>query len=558
MKTAAALVIGSFVVLTSFLAEARQLVADSRITDVTVFSDRALVKRTAQVTLDQGENTVTFNGLPLQVAEETLRAEGKGGATARIAGLSVRTVFLENSSEQRIRAIEAEIETLERALQKLDARRSALAAQRAFIDSIRVGWGERISKELSAGKPVTGELTEANRFVGDGVFRVEESSYDTAAEKKPLADKIAALKKQLGIMNNDRRKEVRAVDLAIEAPRAMTLTVELSYLVMQASWEPVYDIRLAADGKSAELVYRAMVTQRSGEDWPGVKLALSTATPSLGSAPPELVPWSVSLRQPPRPYDRPQLKRSAAKLYGAPAPESSTAEMQMATDAGTASAPAALLPMTGMSSQLQDMQSSVLFVVPKPVAITADGSRQSSLIALERVPVTAEYVTVPKLSPRVFLKSEVVNMTAYPLLAGAVNVFNDNAFVGRSYLKTVAAGERFDLFFGVDDAVKVKRQANRVRKEAGLISGNQVSWRCTVELENFRKEAVTVAVFDQQPVAGNEEIKVSLADVQPKVGESRQDGTIIWKLLLTPGEKKTISYQIDVEYPQGREIVGVE
>jgi len=534
-------------------ADARQISAASKITDVTVFSDRAMVTRVATVKLEQGENVVTFGGLPQHIAEETLRAGGKGTAAARISGLAVRNVFLESSSEQRIRDLELELEAVERAAQKIDAKRAALAAQRAFIDSIRVGWGERLSKELSAGKPSAAELTEANRFVGDGIYRVEEGSYEAAAEKKPLTEKIAVLKKKLAALNSERRKEVRAVDLTIDAPRAMDLTVELSYLVTQARWEPVYDIRLAPDGKSAELAYRAVVAQRSGEEWQGVNLSLSTATPAVGSAPPELVPWQVSFRE--APVHR---ELSSRGMYKAAAAAPMAAGMPAEADAAADSEAADLLPLTAMSSQPQERQTSVLFVVPKPVDVTADGSRQSSLIALERVPLTAGYVTVPKLLPRVFLKSEVVNMTAYPLLAGAVNVFNDNAFVGRSYLKTVAAGEKFDLFFGVDDAVKVKRTATRVRKEAGLLGGNRVSWQCTVDLENFKDSEVTLAVVDQLPVAGNQEIKVMLTDAQPAADERRQDGTVLWKLLLKPGEKRTISYRIDVEYPQGREIAGAD
>jgi uncharacterized protein (TIGR02231 family) len=553
MKTAPLLAMALCALFFVPLADARQIVADSKITDVTVFNDRATVKRTALVRLEQGENSVIFNGLPLQIAEETLHAAGKGAAAARISGLSVHTVFLASSSEKRIRDIEAEIESLERAVQKIEAKRSALAAQRAFIDSIRVGWGERISKELSAGKPVAAELTEANRFVGDGIFRIEESSVEAAAEKKPLTEKIAALKKQLANLNSERRKEVRSVELAIDASRAMDFTVELSYLVMQASWEPVYDIRLAPDGRSAELTYRAIVSQHTGEEWQGVNLALSTATPAVGSAPPELVPWNVSFREPPRP-----LLRYGNMMRKSVAPAPMAAGIELGSADAAENEPAELQQMTVMGSQVEDKQTSVLFSVPKPVDIAADGTRQSSLIAVERVPVAAEYVTVPKLFPRVFLKSEVANKTVYPLLAGTVNVFNDNAFVGRSRLKTVAAGEKFDLYFGAADGLTVKRTATRVQRGAGLLSGNQVSWRCAVELENFKGEEVTLSVFDQIPVAAHQEIKVLLTDAQPKADEMRPDGTVLWKLLLKPGEKRKITYQIDVEYPQGKELSGAE
>jgi uncharacterized protein (TIGR02231 family) len=203
-------------------------------------------------------------------------------------------------------------------------------------------------------------------------------------------------------------------------------------------------------------------------------------------------------------------------------------------------------------------QTSVLFNVPKPVDISADGIRHSSVIALERVPVVAEYVAIPKLSQRVFLKSEVVNMTPYPLLSGEVHVFNDTAYAGKSQLKTVAAGEKFDLYFGTDDAVKLKRKALKVRREAGLLAGNRVSWGCTVELENLKKESISVTLLDQIPLAANEEIKVSISEPQPKPEEIKADGTIIWKMNVSPGEKKKISYEIDLEYPKGKEITGTD
>ncbi len=224
--------------------------------------------------------------------------------------------------------------------------------------------------------------------------------------------------------------------------------------------------------------------------------------------------------------------------------------------AGEAKAPEeAALPLPAL---VTEGLTSVLFTVSLPVDVPADGTRQGSIIALERVPVTAEFVTVPKLSSRVYLKSAVVNNTAYPLLAGPVNVFNDNTFTGKAALKTVAAGEKFDLFFGADDQLKVKREVAKSRKDAGLLSDNRLSWRCDVEVENFKKEAVTVTLLDQLPLAGNEEIKVSLAEAAPRPDETRQDGTLVWKVPLKPGEKRKILYEIVVEYPKGRALIGVE
>jgi uncharacterized protein (TIGR02231 family) len=554
MKKTVSFLLCAMLLATAQVAYSRQIVAVSKIADVTVFNDRAMVKRVAAVKLEKGENVITFEGLPLQIAEDSLRAEGQGAANARISGLSVRNVFLDSNNQKRIRDIEVEIQALERSVLKIDARRSALAAQRAFVDSIKTGWGERISKELTLGKPAVAELNDASRFVGDSVLKIEDGLFDAAAEKKPLLDRIAALKKQLADISSSRDKEIRAVELTVDAAAAMDFKVELSYLVSQARWEPLYDIRLAPDGRSAELHYRAVVSQSSGEDWQGVNLALSTATPSSGSAPPELQPWQINFLEPVRPL--PRYSRTMMKA-AAPAPMAETADANPFEYAGSEPV-GEFLQATEQTSQAMEGQTSVQFVISKPVDIPSDGSRQSSLIALERIPVKAEFVTVPKLSPGVFLKSEVVNSTEYPLLAGAMNVFNDAAFVGRSYLKAVAAGEKFDLFFGAVDSVKIKRQVTRVRKAAGLLAGNSVTWKCSVELENFRKDEIALSLFDQIPVAGNQEIKVALKDVQPTSFETLPEGKVVWKLLLKPGEKKTVTYQIEVEYPKGREISGAE
>lgn len=47
-------------------------------------------------------------------------------------------------------------------------------------------------------------------------------------------------------------------------------------------------------------------------------------------------------------------------------------------------------------------------------------------------------------------------------------------------------------------------------------------------------------------------------DPEPKPDESGLDGKLLWELLLKPGEKREAGYRIDVEYPNGREIVGAE
>jgi len=168
-----------------------------------------------------------------------------------------------------------------------------------------------------------------------------------------------------------------------------------------------------------------------------------------------------------------------------------------------------------------------------------------------------EFMAIPKLSPFVFLKSEIINQSAYPLLPGKVNTFAGNTFTGSSQLKKIAAGEKFDLFFGADDQVTVKRDELKQNKEAGLFGSNRVTYSYRIELNNFRKEPVTVSVQDQLPLAGDEAIKVTLDNPSLKPDEQRNDGRITWKTPLKPGEKQEFTFGILVEYPKERELTGL-
>lgn len=210
-----------------------------------------------------------------------------------------------------------------------------------------------------------------------------------------------------------------------------------------------------------------------------------------------------------------------------------------------------------MTAGISEEQNSMTFLIPRPVDIPADGSRHASVVATENLPLQLEFLTVPKLSPNVYLRSEIVNSAAYPLLPGRINIFTAGNYVGGSQLKKVAAGEKFNLFFGADDQVTVKREEIRSHKEAGLFGKNRMLYRYRIELHNFRKEPITVSLRDQLPLAADEEIKVTLDEPNPQPAESGSDGMLGWKLPLKAGEKREITFGILVEYPKDREITGL-
>jgi len=531
-------------------AELKRLPATAKITAVTVYPDRAATSRQATLTLKPGSYLVIFDHLPVLLEDDSVRIEGQGSAAVTIAGLEIKRAFLAESGEERIKALDEEIRVLEARSGGVEAKKSGLAAQKAFLESIRVAWGERISKELAVGRPTAAELQEAAGLVGNGISKIQEQALALTGEQQTLRNKIDALRRQRDESIGSRRQESKSVEVTLDVAREGGLTLTLTTLLPQAGWVPTYDVRLGAEAKNATLTFRALVRQQTGEDWNAVDVTLSTARPATGGTPPELSPWHIALF-------RPQPPRPEATLYrGAAAPAMLSKQTEYSADAAGIdeflAAEAAV-----ETAQLSAEQSSVAFHIPRPLDIPADGSEHGSVVALAELPVRMTFLAIPKLTPAVFLKAEMVNQGAYPLLPGKVNTFVGNTYTGSAQLRKVAAGETFDLFFGSDDQLTVKRDEVKQHKEAGVFGRNRASYRYRIEVQNLRKEAVTVTLRDQLPLADDAEIKIALEEPTLKPEEVRDDGRITWKMPLEAGEKKELSFGLMVEYPKEREVTGL-
>lgn len=98
---------------------------------------------------------------------------------------------------------------------------------------------------------------------------------------------------------NELRKTV-VVRLSYEGtpPTNLVLQLVVEYFVPGARWTPTYVCRLNSAESTATIAVRALICQRTGEDWSGVRLELSTAEPMAWCALPELASLRIGRAQP--------------------------------------------------------------------------------------------------------------------------------------------------------------------------------------------------------------------------------------------------------------------
>lgn len=526
--------------LYAYAVEPKAIRAASEITEVVVYPDRAMTTRNSSLTLEPGSYAVILHSLPASLLDDSVRVEGSGSAKVKIAGVQVNRVFLDQVPNERSRKLEEEIRSLRDKAGAIDARLAGIASQKAFLESIRVGYGERISKDLTAAKPAPAELEQMLKFLGGSLLALANEARGAEAEKAALVARIDALERELDQIQGEGRKESVSVEALLDVTKGGTAMLALSYVVPQASWEPAYDVRLAGEGKQVELTYRALIRQKTGEDWKDARIALSTARPAAGGNPPELHSWRLAFPRyaPPPPAAAPMLYR-----------QKSMAMAEMDSQDEEAFAPE---PM-----RVEAKRTSVLFHLPRKTTVPADGFPHGAVITVDSLPVIPDYLAVPKLSPLVYLKATVTNAASYPLLAGKTGIFLDGNFTGSGFIKEVAPNDTFDLFFGADEGFRVKRDEVKRHKEAGFLGKNRMTYRYRIEIGNFKKEQQTVTVLDQLPVAADEEIKVKLLEAHPQPEVTPDTGRLKWTVPLKPQEKKEITFEFEVEYPKDRDVSGL-
>lgn len=537
-------------------AAAADLQASSRIDAVTVYQSSARVVRIARIEVSGGDARLLLRGLPDRLADDSVRVQGSGTARARVHGVSVERITAEAAGSAEFRAAEERLEKLGDEDRALEDRQKGAAARRDFVDSLRSTYSEERAKNLAVRGVSAREWAEMVAFAAKEREAAAQEVRRAEGARRDLARKIQAARAEIQKLQAKRSQTTKTLAVELHAERAGTLEVEVSYLVPQAGWRPVWDARLSPDKGTVELSLHGSVEQRSGEDWSQVTLALSTAQPGRGLQIPELQPRWLEKPRPPPPQPMPR-KVVAAPEARAPA-TMARGKAEQADQALEAAEPLEEAP-----AQLAEGLLSAVFTAPRRESV--DGAGRARKVFLGGFTLQAELsrVTAPRADPSAFLAAKAVNGSGATLLPGQASVFLGDEFVGRAQVPLTPPGGEVKLAFGADDRVKVERQVVERRHEtAGLFTKDDViRYRVRTTVKNLWSRPVTVRLLDLVPVSREEDVKVVVLDGSTPPTEPEdpmKPGVKAWVLALDPQKEKVVELRYEVRFPRGMAVSGLE
>ncbi len=373
---------------------------DTTIAQVTVYPDRARVLRRGAAELQAGLHTLLIADLPLGLDPESVRAAGRGTARARLLGVSVeRTIYRESPAEQ-VQRLETEIQSLEDQDAAHQNREAVIQRQLAHLDGL-ASQTETFAKGLAFGRTTVADqatlLDQLRQRSNDLLAEQQE----TRIARRELAKTLTKLREELKRLQGARPRQRYAAKIELEATQPGRFEADLLYSLGEASWRPLYDLRLweaTSEDEKPELdvTYLGQVQQKTGEDWTGVELVLSTARPAISGSLPEIKPWYLDVYQPPVPHMAKVMRSAVANLSAGAVPEMEAPAPMPAAQLAEAEVAVARVEASGTA---------VTFHIAGRADIPADGEPHKVTVASFGLEPELDYLDCPqaggrRLSPR--------------------------------------------------------------------------------------------------------------------------------------------------------------
>lgn len=542
-------------------------IVDSKISQVTVYSQGAQVYRNASYAVSKGVTEVIIEGISPRIDAKSLQVKATGNAIIldtkydvyypqpeeiKLEGISLRLLQKINALKDSIDDQNFQIQTLQDRLDVLTATKNILQNNGAIRGQGKVN--DSIQLLQTAIDYYTAKMTEINKEYRDLYRKKSDAEKEKAAMNKRLTD--LQQHAQSSGLNDKPKGPIHRIIITMKTDAYITGKLDISYLVSNAGWMPIYDLRSDIAQNKINLNYKAQVYQNTGVDWEEVPLTISTNNPYQNKTKPELHPWYVDFyayySQPGRADTRSKKEeglKEKAQAYGFNSPSMASgaisSESEMVEDAVFANS----------FVQVVDHVISAEFRIDLPYTIKSNNKQHMVLVKNVDLDANYKYYTVPKYDKSAYLVAQLSKLDELQLVPAKANIYFDGTYMGETYLDPTTMDDTLNLSLGKDPNIIVKRTLlEQECKDKVVGTKKERTFAYVIEVKNLKSRTIDLVIQDQIPVTSNADIEISALELD-KGKLNARTGIIEWELKIKPKGEEEVEFKYEVKHDKDQNVV---
>lgn len=551
----------SFILGSTLLANDKDLIK-STLNEVTVYSQGAQIHHKANYTVKSGITEISIEGISAYIDPKSLQLK----ATGNVIIVDTKYTLFYPQPEVKTNdgppsKVLKEMSLLSDSLEQLSFDLKEIqdeigifrAAQNIISMNGAVRGSGKVNDSINLLKQTVDYYTAKMNEINKKLLSLEKKQREKQKIQSRVQTRYNELKnyEQLTVDPNKYAPIPRVV-VTLSASEAVTGKLSFSYLISQAGWTPLYDIRSDSQTGKISLTYKAQVFQNSGIDWENVKLNISTNNPYANKTKPELNPWYIDYYVYRKNLELEEISiRGARNIPQAAFNQGYFLQEDLKTKTLDDVPAMDADKFTTVVHQLIAAE----FKIDLPYSIKSNNEKNLVLIKSSELNTTFKYFAVPKMDPGVYLVAQMTKLDELQLVPATANIFFDGSYIGETYIDPTTMDDTLNLSLGKDPNIVVKRTLLKQKSKDKIVQDKRErTFSYQIEIQNNKSSNIQLVIQDQIPMTTNADIHVELQDA----GGARElpgKGILEWDYKLKPGDNKKIEFSYKVKHPKDQQIM---
>lgn len=517
-------------------AEENQIRVDSKIKKATLFQRGAQIQRAAFFQAGSGAQKIIIQDLPYNLLANSLQVEGKGNFS--ILSINFRKNYLKKKEEiAAIKELKDSLEMLKRQKNTKNTELQNLNKEETILLANQKIGGNQSGIDVNT-------LKNAMNFFRQKLNEINSGKLEIQREIKDIQGNINRIQNQLNNSNTRKQEPTGEIHVNIMAKSPVKGQLTVDFIVMNAGWKPIYDLRATTINKPVALTYKANIYQRTGNNWEGIPVTISTGKANISNTQPKLDPVYVSFKSVPPPRTQ-AAPKTFQRRKQAPQEQVMYDQMEIEDEAKEA---------LFVKSEVTTSQIHTEFTPEIHQTIYGNGNVQTIHLTEYEIDADYTYYCVPKKDKDAFLLARITNWEKYNLVPAKTNLFFEGKYVGNSYLDPSRSSDTLEVSLGRDQSIVIQREKIKDFKSDQFIGRNQRNTHeINISAKNNKQEEISLIIQDQLPVSTNEDIEVKPIRLS-RARHNQGSGLLEWDMKIKPGEKEDLKIKFSIEYPKKKEI----